>query len=297
MQINRKYDDILHIIPGRGGLFMKNEFTRREALELGLGAVALGVSGAAVSAAQTPQRKGNSAPSLNEFNKAGEALETSLILRTSPIAVKMLEKEEDVPARAFRPKRDGKYHIAQCQAFGMSRREGKTVAMLKEDHWCPTALSAYGMVPPMAMFGESFKSFETGKYVGIVSAPLKSSTFMPDVVLIYLNPAQLRELFMPFMMGNSPQINTFYYLPSCAHCIVDPMVTGQYCVVLPDPGEYQRALAREEELIFAVPQKNMPQLMSGFRSSFRDRHMDMHPDFEQPSFYKQSFRQWGLDTE
>ena len=79
---------------------------------------------------------------LGEFNRYGEELEASLILRSSPIAVKMLQEEADVPEGAIRPARDRGYHLAQCQAFAMSRREGTTVAMLKEDHWCPSAVMA-----------------------------------------------------------------------------------------------------------------------------------------------------------
>ncbi|KPL14084.1 MAG: hypothetical protein AMS26_11975 [Bacteroides sp. SM23_62] len=278
---------------------------------LGLGAVALATSsGAAISVAQTAKqpfpREENRLPELSTFNKYGDELETSLLLRTSPIAVKMLEKEADIPKEAFRPKRDGGYHIAQCQAFGMSRREGKTVAMLKEDHWCPTALMAYGMVEKpasMASWAESFMSFEVGKYIGVLTAPLKNATFMPDVVLIYLNPAQLRGLVLPMTFGGDPsQVITHLFLPSCGHAVVDPMKTRKYCVVLPDPGEYQRALAAEDEMIFAVPREKMEGLMAGLKGmgriySHRDQYMSMHPDFEQPQFYKDLFKSWGLDSE
>ncbi len=286
---------------------MKNKYTRREALEFGLGAVAVGTTGTVMAAAQTTKKsipnKENQAPSLDTFNKYGEQLETSLILRTSPVAVKMLEKQEDIPEGALRPKKDGGYHIAQCQAFGMSRREGKTVAMLKEDHWCPTALMAYGMVEPpesMAKWGESYRSFEFGKYIGTVTAPLKSATFMPDVVLIYLNPGQIRALLLTMMYGGESQMSSHFFLPSCAHCVVDPMETGKYAIVLPDPGEHQRALTLEEEMIFAVPQSKMPELMAGVNNrgfSHRDRYMSMLPDFEQPQFYKDMFKSWGLDSE
>ncbi|MBN2242531.1 MAG: DUF169 domain-containing protein [Acidobacteria bacterium] len=285
---------------------MKNSYTRREALELGLGAVALATSSAAVSAAQTPDRaaakKQSAAPSLADFNKYGQDLETALILRTSPVAVKMIRTEAEVPKEAFRPKRDGKYHIAQCQAFGMSRREGKTVAMLKEDHWCPTALIAYGMVPMpenRSMYGESYRTFETGKYAGIVTAPLKSATFTPDVVLIYSNPGQIRALLLTVYGGGEEQVSSHMFLPSCGHCVVDPMQTGKYCIVLPDPGEHQRALTLEEELIFAVPQERMPAMMAAVNGrgfSHRGRYMSMLPDFEQPQFYKDMFKSWGLDT-
>ena len=288
-------------------MLVKNEFTRREALELGLGAVALGASGAALSVAQTAKRSApaeeKGVPALDTFKKYGDDLESSLILRTSPVAVKMLEKDSDVPKDSFRPKRDGGYHIAQCQAFGMSRREGKTVAMLKEDHWCPTALMAYGMVKQpdsMAKWGESYRSFEFGKYIGVVTAPLKSASFMPDVVLIYSNPGQIRALLLTMMSDGASQVSGHFFLPSCAHCVVDPMETGKYCIVLPDPGEHQRALTLEEEMIFAVPQAKMAGLMAGVNRrgfSHRDRYMSMLPDFEQPQFYKDMFKSWGLDSE
>ncbi len=286
----------------------KNKYTRRETLKLGMGAAALGVAGAAISAAQTLNKpvpgEGNPAPALDEFKKYGEDLETSLLLRTSPIAVKMLEKEADIPKEAYRPKRDGGSHIAQCQAFGMSRREGKTVAMLKEDHWCPTALTAYGIVKnqnAQGSWGESNLSFEYGKYIGVLTAPLKRASFIPDVVLIYSNPAQLRGLLLPMMFNGASQVSGHFFLPSCGHSVVDPMKTGKYCVVLPDPGEYQRALALEEEIIFAAPQGKMRGLMAGLKSggrmySHRDQYMSMHPDFEQPQFYKDMFKSWGLES-
>jgi len=286
---------------------MNDKYTRREALGIGLGTAVMGISGAAVLTAQTAgkpgQAEGSGSPAPGAFRKYGEDLETSLLLRTSPIALKMLEKESDIPDGSFRPKRDGKYHIAQCQAFAMSRREGKTVAMLKEDHWCPTALMAYGLVKspdPMPKWAESFSSFEYGRYVGAVTAPLKSASFMPDVVIIYLNPAQLRGLLMPMMTGASSPIIGHFLLPSCGHSVVDPMITENFCVVLPDPGEFQRALTLEEEIIFAVPQKKMQSLMAGLGSggrgySHRNQYMSMQPDFEQPQFYRDMFKAWGLD--
>ena len=82
---------------------------------------------------------------IKQFNDYGKTLEDLLLLRTSPIAVKMIEKEADIPDGAFRPKRDRGYHYSQCQAFALSRRERKTVAMLKEDNWCPAPVTAYGL--------------------------------------------------------------------------------------------------------------------------------------------------------
>lgn len=282
---------------------MKKQFTRREVLGAGLGAAALVTAGAAISPSSA---RAADAGELGVLNTFGEELENGLLLRTSPVAVKMLEKEADIPKGAFRPKKDGGIHLAQCQSFGMSRREGKTVAMLKEDHWCPTALEVYGIVEKVSTgFSMEYSmSFETGKYAGVVTAPLKSATFMPDVVLIYMNPSQLRGALMSMAFGGSDQVKTELFLPSCGHSVVDPIKTGKYVVVLPDPGEVQRGLAADDEMILSVPKQKIQAFMAmlkpnGKMYSHRNRNwvMSMKPDFEQPPFYKQKFKAWGLDSE
>src|SRR4030042_1404685 len=139
-------------------------------------------------------------PTIKEYNQYGEELENLLGLQTSPIAVKMLEKETDVPEGATRPKKDRGYHLAQCQAFAMSRREKTAVAMLKEDNWCPGAVLSYGLVPkpddPGGRAQTNGEYFEYGKYIGILTAPLKSAAFEPDAVIIYCDTNQLRILLL-----------------------------------------------------------------------------------------------------
>ena len=242
---------------------------------------------------------------IKEFNRCGEELEKILLLRTSPVAVKMLEKEADIPAGAVRPKQDRGYHLAQCQAFAVSRREGAAVAMLKEDHWCPAALMAYGMVPfpqtSSPVTGHPYERFEYGKYIGVLTAPLKSAAFKPDVVIIYSNTSQLRSLLLSLNHDEISQVDGRYFPPSCAHAVVTPMQTGKYWVVLPDPGEYQRALCDEGEMMFAVPAAKMTGLISdltrfqdqGF--AYRNHNMLMLPDFPRPDFYKKMFKEWGLE--
>ena len=180
----------------------------------------------------------------------------------------MLEKETDIPKGAFRPKRDGGYHIAQCQAFGMSRREGKTVAMLKEDHWCPTALMAYGMVRSRIPWQsrENLLKLRGWKiYRRGYSASKERHFYAGCRSGLFESRATQGNAPADDVCGGAAQVSTHLFLPSCAHCVVDPMKTGKYCVVLPDPGEYQRALTLEEEMIFAVPQEKMPGLMAGLK--------------------------------
>jgi uncharacterized protein (DUF169 family) len=289
---------------------MKDKLSRREALGLGLGAAVLGASGFAVSANKLEPAQGKQEvkpmSTLAEFNKYGEELERFLMLRTSPIAVKMLEKETDIPKEAIRPKKDRKCHLAQCQAFALSRREGTAVAMLKEDNWCPTAVMAYGLVKrpeSVEKWSHPYECFEYGKYIGIVSAPLKSASFMPDVVILYAKPAQVRGLLLSMKTQDVPLVKGHFFPPSCGWSVVNPMKTGEYWVVIPDPGEYQRALTEEGDLMVSVPQSRMPEMMAGLMQnehgafSYRDHQMFMQPDFPLPDFYKDMFKGWGMDTE
>jgi uncharacterized protein (DUF169 family) len=242
---------------------------------------------------------------VKEFNRYGEDLENILLLKTAPVAVKMLEKEADIPAGALRPKKDRGYHLSQCQAFAMSRREGITIAMLKEDHWCPAALMAYGMVPlPQGMNPtrmHPYEMFDYGKYIGILTAPLKTASFKPDVVIIYSNTSQLRSLLLSMRPEAVPEINGRFFPPSCAHAVVTPMLKGGCWVVLPDPGEYQRALCDEGEMMFAVPAARLPGLLSDlsrFQSqgfAYRNNYYFMQGDFPRPDFYKAMFKEWGLE--
>ncbi|MFC1920454.1 DUF169 domain-containing protein [Chloroflexota bacterium] len=241
-----------------------------------------------------------------EYQEYGEEIERLLLLRTSPIAVKMLQKEEDIPEGAYRPKRDDGVHLAQCQAFTMSRRKRKTVAMLKEDNWCFAPIIGWGLVEkpdPEQVMGAIFPCFDYGKYIGIVTAPLKTADFMPDMILVYSNPMQLR-LMMGASQTREERILTseFYSIDSCIYSIVPVMETGKCRITLPDPGEYERAMTTEDEIIFSVPADTVGRMVEGLkRTDERKRGyiystMDMTPDFPRPEFYKKLFEMWGLDV-
>ena len=138
---------------------------------------------------------------MTRYNELGKRMEQQLRLNTSPLAIKMLETPDDIPPEAFRPlERFGKC-LSTCQVFALSRRFGETVAQLFEDMWCPEPVIGFGLAEPPAYFfkgktrcpggvkdlqaganwAREFPRFESGKYVGVVSAPLTTASFEPDV--------------------------------------------------------------------------------------------------------------------
>jgi uncharacterized protein (DUF169 family) len=243
-------------------------------------------------------------PTIKEFNNYGEELENILGLQTSPIAVKMLEKEADIPNGAVRPKKDRGYHLAQCQAFAMSRRERTAVAMLKEDNWCPGAVISYGLVempkdrPRNQNTGECF---EYGQYIGILTAPLKKANYVPDAVIIYCDTNQLRIMLLGLPEAERPLVKTNFFPFSCSNAVVPVIRHGEYWINLPDPGEYARALTIAGEMMFSVPKDKLATLVDGIRdmerneSGFSHESMMMRPDFPQPDLYKNVFEAWGMD--
>lgn len=249
---------------------------------------------------------------LADFHRFGEEIENSMRLRTSPIAVKMLERESDIPEGAIRPKKDRNWHLAQCQAFSLSRRQGKTVAMLKEDNWCWGPLMAYGLADPeiadkypeLKNEVPKIPKLELGEYIGIISAPLEASGFIPDIVLIYSNVAQLNNMLHSLSFAGEGMVHSpLYPIASCALSVV-PALSGQYCVTMPDPGELGRAMAGEDEIIFSFPAEKAATLSSQLKT-FEDMHfgykdhafVETCADFPRPEFYKNLFRECGLDAD
>ena len=242
-------------------------------------------------------------PAIKEYNHYGEELENTLGLQTSPVAVKMLEKEADIPAGAIRPKKDQGFHLAQCQAFAMSRRERTTVAMLKEDNWCPGAVLSYGFVPKPNRPGGTTNGeyFEYGKYIGILTAPFNKADFIPDAVIIYCDTNQLRIMLLSMKEEERPLVKSNFFPFSCNNAVVPVILHNEYWINLPDPGEYARALTIAGEMMFSVPAEKLPGLVESLRgaqrnvSGFANESMMMRPDFLQPDLYKNVFESWGMD--
>jgi uncharacterized protein (DUF169 family) len=138
----------------------------------------------------------------------------------------------------------------------------------------------------------------------VVSAPLKNTSFEPDIVLIYSNAAQLRHMLHVLSFIHEGVVNSpIYPVASCALSVV-PALSGRNCITLPDPGESGRALAEDDEIIFSLPAKNVAHLVSQLKAFDNMRmgykqgaFLEMRPDFPRPDFYKRLFREVGLDAD
>lgn len=223
---------------------------------------------------------------LAALHEYGEELQKRLRLRTFPLAIKMLEKEEDIPEGAVRPKKDLGYHLLACQGFAMSRREGKMVVMLKDDMWCSESVMGFGLAEAPQYFldgysrfpetnktleagsawAHEFPRFQAGKYTGVVSAPLVTASFEPDVVVAYCDMVQLQCLLMARSWEEGHELKgTIPTKGACIYAVVPTMQTGEYQVTVPCPGDTGWAMAQSDEIIFTVPRKKIEDLVLAMR--------------------------------
>jgi uncharacterized protein (DUF169 family) len=236
------------------------------------------------------------------FNEYGKEIDQRLRLRSFPLAVKLLNSEREIPDGVKRPKRDYGYHLSACQCFYTLRSrysQDLSIAMLKEDMWCPEAVIGYGMAEVPEYFFEghtrfpavvssleagrnwaqAFPRLEPGKFVGILAARLSSAEFKPDVVIIYCNSAQLRTLLSAAAWENGKDpVCRMSAAGACVYGVVPSIQSGECHVAVPCTGDRKWAMAQDDELIFSIPERRMDGLLKALRySDSHGRLVASHP--------------------
>ena len=261
---------------------------------------------------------------IERFNELGKELEQILILRYSPIALKLLYSEDEIPEGTLRPFKDRGDRLAMCQAYAMVRRNRTAITMLKEDHWCVWPLVSYGLVDldedDYEYMGTKFfmkdnersKKYLREEYpmlkankkpIGFTIAPLRSCNFEPDIITVYCRPGQIRSIMMAqkFHSGEMMPV-TLDPVDSCVHSSI-PVLNGKdYNITFPDPGEYERGMTDEDEVMFTMKAEKIEEIISALNVlsnahfGYQELAMDMPMNFPRPEFYNKMFEKWGLDT-
>ena len=260
---------------------------------------------------------------LSEIHAAGAEIERLYCLRTAPLAVKLIDREE-VPEGCTQPSAQG-IHYALCQALAFSRRTRNALAMFAEDNWCLWPVinfrqreideqdkkyigSTYFIRDPEVSYRHFCAEFpyilEEKKKDGLAIAPVEKCTFEPDAVMIYCEPSQLRQLLMASKWHTGDI--TGASLDTCDSCgaALLPVLNGErkYNVSIPDAGEYERSLCGENELIFTLAGDTLEALVTSAREltergfGYKNLAYDIRPDYARPKFYNDMFAKWGLET-
>jgi len=255
---------------------------------------------------------------LNVYNEYGRRIEEQIRPASYPLAVRMLESEEDVPEGAKMPRGDYGACMSTCQCLSLSRKYGETVAQLFGDNWCPEPVIGFGLaeVPDFFLEGRNrypggvasleaganwareFPRLEAGKYVGLVSAPLKTAAFEPDVAVIYCNSAQLLRLLLGIAYEDGRDITTVLGgHAACVYAVVPTLLKGECQVTAPCRGDRGRAGAQDDEMIFSVPREQIGRLAHGLEQRGTGSYptgFSMTPEYELSTSYAEMARLMGM---
>jgi uncharacterized protein (DUF169 family) len=227
---------------------------------------------------------------VNEWTELGKELNELIRPHTFPLAIKLIKEEKEMPEKARRPLRDLKVKIALCQGITIARRYGWTVGMTAEDLGCAIARVAYGWGEPedemqMANFvarmayavdpevglkiAKGIDRFGRGEYAGVILSPLAWTRVIPDLIMIYGNPAQIMRLIhgATYHEGNKIACAFSGRAASCTEGIIRTVLTGEPQVVIPGNGDRVWAMTQDEEVAFTTPAAKLESILEGLNKS------------------------------
>ncbi len=246
----------------------------------------------------------------------GKSLDRYIRFQTFPLAIKMLESEE-IPANMRRPAVIFGNKVAICQAIGIARKYGWSIALTKDDIICAPGYVVLGFGEPTEYYlegnicvdmytetkeaGEKSEEevfrFEHGKYKAILIAPLHRTDFDPDIIVIYGNSAQIARLIHAslYKMGGRLHTTTSGRL-DCSEIIVQTMQTKECQVVVPCYGDRIFGLTSDYEMVFTIPKEKITEIIEGLEGTHKVGTRYPIPQFYrfQPVF-PESYNKLGRD--
>ncbi len=129
----------------------------------------------------------------------------------------------------------------------------------------------------------------------ILVEPIARATRVPDIILIYGDPAQMARLIQGALYDQGGAIYPkFTGRCACSPEMITPYLTGEYNVSVPDGGERMFALTADDEMVFSLPYDRIEALIDGLttthesgiaRFPFPVNGLKMEPNF--PPAYRE----------
>ncbi len=227
---------------------------------------------------------------MEEWHQMGDKVRRFVNPATFPVAVRFLTEASEIPPSARRPFRDLKVRMAPCQGAAMSRRYGWTVAFGKEDVGCAIAANTYGwerieddegvirFMTHMNYASDasaarkaltSFRQLEFGEDLVVVYSPLERTRVEPDVILIYVNPAQLMRLIHGGTYHRGKPIESTFSgkAASCTEGVIGAYLDRALKVVVPGNGDRVWGGCQDHEMVMAVPAEGLAEVVEGLEKT------------------------------
>jgi uncharacterized protein (DUF169 family) len=222
---------------------------------------------------------------MKKWQDLGQEIRRYINTESFPIALKILKDKKEIPSGTRRPVKDLKVKMAHCQAQSICRKYGWTIAMTKEDLGCAISGYTYGWqtIPPEGAIDfltrmnyaadktvalkilQSFRTLEQGQCEAVVYSPLERTKIEPDVILIYLNPAQLMRCIHGSTQRTGQPITCSFSgrAASCTEGVLGAFLDQSPKVVVPGNGDRVWATAQDHEMVYTLPASHLRDLVEG----------------------------------
>ncbi len=227
---------------------------------------------------------------LDRYRKYGERIEALIRPATFPLAVKLIQSEDEIRPEYKRPSRDMGLQNFVCQNFKMARAYGWTIAVTEADINCKLARSVYGWDMPPAEAKEWAEAFSVGLYAkdsatantfeqhlysldteftGLIISPLSWTKVVPDTVLIYCLPAQAMRFVQGylFMEGGVLEFSAAGKVGSCHEGVTKTIKTNKPQYVTLGNGDRVWGGVQDYEVMFSCPGERLDCLMEGLEKT------------------------------
>jgi uncharacterized protein (DUF169 family) len=227
---------------------------------------------------------------MEKWSELGRRLRNRINPDTFSVAVTFLKEESEIPSKVRRPLRDLGVKIAPCQGSAMARRYGWTVAVGPQDAACGIAAHTYGWERLTDFRGavdfltrmnyaqdengaqeilSGLLTLDAGEGLTVVYSPLEWTKVAPDVVLVYVNPAQLMRLIhgATYHSGKPLQCTFSGRAASCTEGVIGAYLDKTVKVVVPGNGDRVWATCQDHEMVMAIPAGRLHEVVEGLEKT------------------------------
>lgn len=215
---------------------------------------------------------------MSTYEELSTKLKTILKLKGSPVAVKLVNGKEEIPAGM----QEITEKLRHCEMV-QKARSGSAFYATKDHHACAGGAGALGVMetPEKIKTGEfyfglgRFKTLEaakktmdavprTGKhFFATMYAPLEKASFKPDVIVIIGDPNQMLRIAQANVYEGGRNIVSFAGIQSlCADAVAQVYNTGEINATFGCDGSRKYAKIANDELIIGIPADKLENIVA-----------------------------------
>ncbi|MBP2144981.1 uncharacterized protein (DUF169 family) [Methanofollis sp. W23] len=214
-----------------------------------------------------------------DYEKVSESLKETLGLSGSPVAVKFVRTEEEIPEGVAALDETTRH----CQMVSMARKEGKIFYAPVDKHSCSGGAWALGLkgLTPSLKSGEfyfklgkfdtwaackrtidSIPHLESGTTYATMYAPLEKTPFTPTVVLIVAEARIMLKLAQAvlYKLGGRIEANFSGIQSVCADTAAQTYLNGKVNFSLGCDGSRKFSGIEDGEMVMGIPVELLPEI-------------------------------------